>query len=186
MKLATMAIFFGAALIVGTGACDGDSSPREAAATPTRAVGASTVLATATPEGALSPGSWTATGDMTEGRIDHTSTLLADGRVLVAGGKACPPGGGGTGKCRDADFAIPSAELWDPAADAWSTAPQMEEARFAHTSVLLEDGRVVAVGGEGADAELASSEVYDSGDRRLVQHRSTGGAAKLLRRGAFT
>jgi len=40
------------------------------------------------------------------GRVNHTATLLSDGRVLVAGGGY--------------DAATASAVLYDPAADAWT------------------------------------------------------------------
>lgn len=47
-------------------------------------------------------GSWTATASMVEGRFSHTSTLLGDGTVLVAGGFS----GGGS--------ILASAEVYDP------------------------------------------------------------------------
>jgi hypothetical protein len=49
-----------------------------------------------------STGSWAATGEMTEGRMEFTATLLRDGRVLAAGG-----GDSGTAK-------LATAELYDP------------------------------------------------------------------------
>ncbi len=35
-------------------------------------------------------GTWSATGRMREGRMDHTAILLQNGRVLVAGGSNPP------------------------------------------------------------------------------------------------
>ena len=48
---------------------------------------------------AQSPGTFTPTGTMTTARLWHTATLLADGRVLIAGGFGI-------------DGGLASAELW--------------------------------------------------------------------------
>ena len=85
-------------------------------------------------------------------RLDHTATLLADGRVLVAGGgKASIPGASG----------VTSAELYDPQTNSWSSAGNMTTARTGHTATLLGDGRVLVVGGQGPSGDLASAELYD-------------------------
>ena len=69
--------------------------------------------------------------------------------MLVAGG-----GQGNTG------IPIPSAELYDPATNAWSAAASLSDARSAHTATLLFSGQVLVVGGQGSGGVLASAELY--------------------------
>ena len=73
---------------------------------------------------------------------DHTATLMADGKVLIAGGG--------------------SAALYDPNKGTWRATGQMIEPRYYHTATLLPDGRVLVAGG-GAESEglLASAELFD-------------------------
>jgi hypothetical protein len=79
-----------------------------------------------------SSGTWSATGSMIEARFSHTATLMADGKVLVAGG--APSG--------------LTAELYDPGTGTWRATGDMPQAHANHTATLLEDGRVLVVGGE--------------------------------------
>ncbi len=89
---------------------------------------------------------WTEAAPMSEKRINHTVTLLLDGRVLVTGGgKEDPP------------FSK-TAETYDPGTDTWTTVAPMTVSRSFHTATLLEDGRVLVVGGRG---KRLLAELYD-------------------------
>ena len=95
-------------------------------------------------------GTFAGTASMAMNRQEHAAALLADGRVLVAGGRGL--GGGRQLKPDD------SAELYDPATGTWSSAEPMAQARTFHTMTRLQDGRALVVGNKGKDA---SPEIYD-------------------------
>jgi hypothetical protein len=80
-------------------------------------------------------GTWATTGTMNTGRLAHTATLLANGRVLVAGGIS------------SADQTIASAELYNPATGMWTVTGSMKVARYGHSAVLLPSGKVLVAGG---------------------------------------
>jgi large repetitive protein len=85
---------------------------------------------------------------LSTGRFGHTSVLLADGRVLVVGGRSLP-GSGNTGMETAAPVA--TAEIYDPARDRWTVAPPMRVARYYLSAIRLEDGRVLVVGDGSAE-----------------------------------
>lgn len=97
-------------------------------------------------------------------RVAHTATLLDDGRVLVAGGGAA----GGFG-FPGFDPATPTAEIFDPASNAFVSTGAMGTARYGHTATRLPNGQVLIVGGfgsvpipsSGASTALATAELYD-------------------------
>ena len=88
-------------------------------------------------------------------RYNHTSTLLADGRVLIAGGFTPGSNHSPTKK----------AEVYDPVADRWDVVGSMTVARGVHAAVLLADGTVLVAGGvispPNALVVTATSEVFD-------------------------
>jgi N-acetylneuraminic acid mutarotase len=89
--------------------------------------------------------------NLIEGRFRHTATLLADGRVLVAGGTS--RGG-----------ALASAELYDPNTQKWSLTGNMAAGRASYAAAVLSDGTVLVVGGcscgSGDLIVVASAEVF--------------------------
>ena len=123
------------------------------------------------------------TGSMAFGRTLHTATLLADGRVLIAGG-ATNVGSGAT----TATKALPTTELYDPATGTFSMGGSMAHARRGHTATLLPSGKVLIAGGEDDQGALDTAELYDpttksfSGTGNMGAAR-TGHTATLLANG---
>lgn len=98
-------------------------------------------------------GVFSGAGNMTANRGGHTATLLANGKVLVAGGADQDPTGMG----------LASAELYDPSTNAFTLTGSMATGRFLHTATLLKNGKVLIVGGAltSTSNPLASAELYD-------------------------
>ncbi|CAF4575521.1 unnamed protein product, partial [Rotaria sp. Silwood2] len=103
-------------------------------------------------------GIWTKTGNMNVARYYHTASILANGKVLVAGGFFYD-GYNYWGP-------LNSAELYDPATETWTKAGNMTIGRYYHTACVLADGKVLVASGDGYDGYgntvyLNSSELYD-------------------------
>lgn len=96
-------------------------------------------------------GNWRASTSLAQVRTLHTSTVLKDGRVLVAGGT------GASGQ------ALSSAELYDPATATWNPVPSMNTARLGwHTATLLTGGKVLVTGGMvSSTAATNAAEIFD-------------------------
>jgi uncharacterized protein (TIGR03437 family) len=96
---------------------------------------------------------------MAQARINHTVTLLDDGRVLIAGGLCC----------REQGYPrLASAEIYDPATATFTATGNMITPRANHAAVRLPDGKVLITGGytlscrgEGCIAGDGSAELYD-------------------------
>jgi Kelch motif/Galactose oxidase, central domain len=97
-------------------------------------------------------GTWTNTGSLTTRRYQHTATLLASGKVLVAGGSYETP---------TLTYYLSSAELFDPATGTWTTTGSLTAERFQHTATLLPNGKVLVVGGWNSSFMPYSTELYD-------------------------
>jgi hypothetical protein len=88
------------------------------------------------------------TGSLNTARYVHTSTLLNNGLVLIAGG------------CDDTG-AMASAELYDPATGTFAPTGNLNSVRCGQTATLLDNGLVLIAGGDGSTGPLASAELYD-------------------------
>jgi N-acetylneuraminic acid mutarotase len=113
-----------------------------------------------------STNSWTSAGNLLQTRGGHRAVLFPDGRVLVVGGIE--------------EFSpLASAELYDSTTNNWSPAASLSKPRSdlyppyvfnsGHDTTLLQDGRVLIVG--GCDEEflpLAAGEIYDSSSNSWV------------------
>ena len=72
-------------------------------------------------------------------RCDHTTTLLPNGKVLMAGGDQNLSG---------SPFA--STEIYDPSANTWSPGPNLLLGRSFASATLLPSGKVLITGGQYA------------------------------------
>lgn len=97
-------------------------------------------------------GTWSYTGDLNEARRMHTTVLLNDGRVLVAGGVDGPQGNN-----------IASAELYNPSTGTWSYTGSLNIARQEGVGILLPNGKVLITGGDAGSCSCPTNsvELYD-------------------------
>ncbi|MDR2013743.1 MAG: InlB B-repeat-containing protein, partial [Rhodanobacter sp.] len=90
---------------------------------------------------------WAAIPAMNTAHLSHTSAVLPNGQVLVAGGT-------------DATAILASAELYDPSGKSWTATGAMKDARMTHVAVLLNNGQVLVAGGTNTTGYLKSAELY--------------------------
>jgi hypothetical protein len=83
-----------------------------------------------------STNSFTSTGSMSNGRCNHSATLLSNGKVLMAGGWIVFGDGG-----------VIFYDLYDPGTNTFSADAQMQSNRVQMGAVRLSDGTVLLVGG---------------------------------------
>lgn len=117
--------------------------------------------------------SFATTGRMNEKRYGHSASILADGRVLVAGGS-----GGREWKDRRR-----SAEVYDPQQKGFSRTKEMSLPRFNHpaATLLLSDNRILVAGG-GARLEIYDprTDFFDSTTGNVGTGRIFSTATLLL------
>jgi Galactose oxidase, central domain len=117
----------------------------------------------------------TITAAMVTPRYYHTATLLASGKVLLAGGHG------------SAGQKLSESELYDPVANTFTATgsmlvdPTVDTGRWQHTASLLGDGTVVVAGGDAGNVAapganyLATAQVYDPVAATFTATTSIGG-----------
>lgn len=95
---------------------------------------------------------------LTTARSRFTATLLNSGRVLVAGGV-------------NASGVLRTAELYDPGTRVWTPltgnpAGNLTIGRTEHTATLMNDGRVLVVGGFNGSSSLKTTEIFEPSTHR--------------------
>ncbi|MDA0170157.1 hypothetical protein OJ998_13755 [Solirubrobacter taibaiensis] len=102
---------------------------------------------------------WEPTGKTSALRYNAALVKLKDGKVLAAGGWSSS----------GLDYTVPStyhtsAEIYDPATNAWTAVAPMHRKRYAPAGAILPDGRVLIASGREANSpftETASSQTYE-------------------------
>lgn len=88
--------------------------------------------------------SFTATGSLAQARAQAAIAVLADGRVLVAGGSS-----------------LNSAEIYDPASRQFHATGPLHSARDGAAAMRLANGKVWIVGGDEPTGNNATTELFD-------------------------
>lgn len=95
---------------------------------------------------------WSIAPNMNYKRLQHSSSILIDGRVLVTGGFNPTP--------------LNTTEIYNPILNTWSAAQPLNIVRRSHSQVTFKDingnSKVMVMGGaDGAGNLLRSTEIYD-------------------------
>src|SRR5690348_8969679 len=77
---------------------------------------------------------WRATGTLAKGRVGHTATPLANGKVLISGGY-------------DGANSVSTSELYDPSTGTFSSTGALVPSRRYHSATLLPNGKVLIASG---------------------------------------
>ncbi|WP_413585031.1 kelch repeat-containing protein [Bdellovibrio sp. HCB274] len=101
----------------------------------------------------MSSFTWKREGNLATDRAVHTTTLLQNGKILVAGGLS-----------QNASTATPldSTEIFDPATGLWTAGPTLPAKRLWAQAVRLNDGKVLIAGGlDGSYNKTATTMIYN-------------------------
>jgi hypothetical protein len=103
---------------------------------------------------------WVTNNPLNGFRQGCTTTLLPNGKELIAGGYLAVE------FLEASNRVLSDAELLDPKTGRWTETGKMNHARYYHTATLLRDGKVLVAGGTdciapGKGSDLSSAELYD-------------------------
>lgn len=96
-------------------------------------------------------GTWTNARSMATARRGHAASLLRSGKVLVTGGYD------GTA----ATTALKTTEIYDTGSKSWSAGTPLIEARTGHTTTLLNNDKVLIVGGAVSSGRGTVVELFE-------------------------
>lgn len=119
--------------------------------------------------GILDQNTWefTSSDRMIAPRTNHSTTLLQDGRVLIAGGM-------------NAAGMVKVSEIFDPTTNTFAEAGDLNDERWGHEAVLLQDGRVLIIGGRRGTIEadnvqnVTTAEMFDPATGMFATAGDTG------------
>jgi hypothetical protein len=100
--------------------------------------------------GVLKANSFSTTGSMSAARDGQTTTVLLNGKVLVAGGW-------------NGSTLLATAELYNPATGTWTNTGSFTTARAGHQATLLRNGKVLLSGGQNGSTSISTCYLYDPG-----------------------
>lgn len=94
---------------------------------------------------------WRMTGSMQEGRVRTSSSLMADGKVIMTGGHDWTVGDYWKDPAVEGGYSWNinkmRPEVWDPATGLWSEMqPQQRRRQYHSVTLLLPDGRILSAG----------------------------------------
>jgi hypothetical protein len=97
----------------------------------------------------VAAGTWASAGGFGPVPAGAASATLADGRMVIAGGRD------------DNGTLVSQIGIFDPASQSWDNGGQLLMARTGHTAAALPDGRVLFAGGITANGVSSDVEIYD-------------------------
>ena len=110
--------------------------------------------------------SWSVTGSLHLARSSASTTLLSNGKVLLAGGPQ--------NSCPTPNVGMTQAEVYDPAAGTWTVTGNLSVPRYANAIALLPNSKVLLAGGISTPGIVASADLYDPATGTFTPTASMG------------